>query len=528
MPQTKIPPAGSAARPCPVVLCILDGWGYRGEKSANAILEASTPNWNRFWRGSPHALLEASETFVGLPSGQMGNSEVGHMNLGSGRVVMQDLPRIDQAIAKGELAKNPELAKFIAAVKKSGGRAHLIGLLSPGGVHSHQDHFVALAKILDAAGVPAIGHALFDGRDTPPRSALDFLAKFERDTKVLKQFKLGTVGGRYYGMDRDSRWDRIERAYRAIVAAEGPRAPDAKAAIEASYKQDKGDEFVVPTILGDYAGMRDGDGLIAVNFRADRVRQILTALLDPSFSAFVRPHQIRFAAALGMTHYSDELAPLLPALFPPQHLTETFGEILAGAGLKQLRIAETEKFAHVTYFFNGGREQEFPGETRILVPSPRVATYDLKPEMSAIEVTDRLVAAIERGEFDAIVVNYANTDMVGHTGDEPAAIKAVETVDRCLGRVAEAVSRAGGVFLITADHGNVEQMRDPKTGAPHTAHTLNPVPILLVNGPPGVTKLENGRLADVAPTLLALMGMAQPPAMTGRALFKRADARVSA
>jgi 2,3-bisphosphoglycerate-independent phosphoglycerate mutase len=520
--------AGAAKRPRPVVLCILDGWGYRRERADNSVALAKAPNWHRFMRDCPHALLEASETFVGLPSGQMGNSEVGHMNLGAGRVVMQDLPRIDRAIRDGSLAKNKALGAFIAKLKKSGGSAHLVGLLSPGGVHSHQEHMVALARILDKAGVTTVCHAFLDGRDTPPKSALNFLAKFEAETKGLKHFRFGTIGGRYYGMDRDKRWDREAIAYRAMVEAQGQRARDAKSAIDAAYARKETDEFVKPTVIGDFAGMKDGDGLVSANFRADRIRQILTALLEPKFSGFKRGKIVRFAAAVGMTQYSEELDPLLATLFPPDRPDETFGQIVSEAGLKQLRIAETEKYAHVTFFFNGGREEEFPGETRILVPSPKVKTYDLQPEMSANEVTDRLVEAIDKKRFDAIVCNFANADMVGHTGDEAAAVKAVETIDRCLGRIADAVTNAGGTMLITADHGNVELMRDPGTGEPHTAHTTNPVPVILVNGPPGVTKIENGRLADIAPTLLALMGLKRPKAMTGHPLLHLADARASA
>jgi 2,3-bisphosphoglycerate-independent phosphoglycerate mutase len=441
---------------------------------------------------------------------------------------MQDLPRIDQAIADGTLAKNKALAGFIAKLKKSGGVAHLLGLLSPGGVHSHQDHMAALAKLLDAAGIPVVCHAFLDGRDTPPKSALGFVATFDGAVKGLKHFHFGTIGGRYYAMDRDHRWDREELAYRALVEAHGEAASDAKSAVDAAYARGETDEFVKPTVIGDYAGMKDGDGIVSANFRADRIRQILTALLDPKFSAFKRDTIVKFAAALGMTQYSDALDPFLATLFPPNRPDETFGQVVSEAGLKQLRIAETEKYAHVTFFFNGGREEEFPGETRILVPSPNVKTYDLRPEMSADEVTDRLVAAIDEGRFDAIVVNFANADMVGHTGDEAAAVKAVEAIDRCLGRLAESVTRAGGTLLITADHGNVELMRDPGTGEPHTAHTINPVPVILVNGPPGATKLDDGRLADIAPTLLALMGLKQPKAMTGHPLIHTLGARATA
>ena len=508
-----------AHRPRPLVLCILDGWGERTDAADNGILLAKTPNWDRFLKTAPHAHLQASETFVGLPKGQMGNSEVGHMNLGAGRVVMQDFPRIDKAIEDGSLAANAALRGFIAAIKKSGGTAHLLGLISPGGVHSHQDQIAALAKVLDAAGVAVAVHAFLDGRDTPPKSAEAYLEKFARDVAACKKLRIATVSGRYYAMDRDKRWDRVAKSYAALCDGQGEHAPDPAAAIAQSYAKDKTDEFVLPTVIGDYRGMKDGDGVLSANFRADRVREILTALLDPGFAGFPRRRVVRFAAAAGMTEYSAELNSFLATLFPPETLNDTFGEIVARAGLTQLRIAETEKYAHVTFFFNGGREAEFPGENRILVPSPKVATYDLQPEMSAPEVTDKLVEAIDAGRFDVAVVNYANADMVGHTGDLKAAIKAVETVDRCLGRLAEAVTRAGGALLITADHGNIETMRDPATGQPHTAHTTNPVPIILVNPPSGAAALRDGRLCDVAPTLLKLLDLPQPKAMTGRALL---------
>jgi 2,3-bisphosphoglycerate-independent phosphoglycerate mutase len=518
----------SSSRPRPVVLCVLDGWGYRTERDDNGILQARTPNWRRFMETAPHALLQASELYVGLPKGQMGNSEVGHMNLGAGRVVMQELPRIDDAIADGSLAKNPALTQFITALKQSGGSAHLMGLLSPGGVHSHQDHIVALAQLLDDAGIPTHVHAFLDGRDTPPKSAAEYLARFAADTAALKRVRIASVSGRYYAMDRDKRWDRVEKAYRALTEAIGEKAADAQAAVRQAYAAGQSDEFVVPTVIGDYGGMRDGDGVLSANFRADRVREILSALLDPDFAAFPRGRTIRFAAALGMTQYSRELNRFLATLFPPDDLKDTFGEAISRAGLTQLRIAETEKYAHVTFFFNGGREAEFPGESRILVPSPKVATYDLKPEMSAPEVTDQLVAAIDAARFDVVVVNFANADMVGHTGKLDAAIKAAEAVDQCLGRLASAVTRAGGTLLITADHGNIEMMRDPATGQPHTAHTLNPVPLVLVNPPAGVVGLRNGRLADIAPTLLALLALPKPAAMTGEPLLVRAAERARA
>jgi 2,3-bisphosphoglycerate-independent phosphoglycerate mutase len=509
-----------SAPPRPVILCILDGWGHRADRADNGIEQARTPNWHRFLATSPHALLQASELFVGLPKGQMGNSEVGHMNIGAGRVVLQDLVRIDQAVVDGSLAKNPQLAAFIAALRKSGGTAHLLGLMSPGGVHSHQDHIAAFAVALARAGLPVAVHAFLDGRDTPPRSAKDYLAKFLADVQGQGSIRIATVSGRYYAMDRDKRWDRVEKAYEALVDGRGETAADPLAAIERAYDAGQNDEFVLPTVIEGYRGMKDGDGIICANFRADRVRETLAALLDPGFAGFKRARTVRSATAAGMTEYSAELKPFLTALFPPEDLTDTFGEVVARAGLRQLRIAETEKYAHVTFFFNGGRETTFPGEERILVQSPKVATYDLKPEMSAFEVTDRLVEAIEAGRFDVVVLNYANADMVGHSGDLGAAIKAVEAIDACLGRLAAATENAGGCILVTADHGNVEMMRDPQTGQPHTAHTTNPVPLVLVNPPQDVFALEDGRLADIAPTLLAILGLKQPEAMTGRSLLR--------
>jgi 2,3-bisphosphoglycerate-independent phosphoglycerate mutase len=505
-------------RPRPVVLCILDGWGYRAETADNAIALAAPPNWNRLIAECPHALLETSGLEVGLPTGQMGNSEVGHMNLGAGRVVMQDLPRIDLAVADGSLAANPELGKFIAALKKSGGKAHVMGLLSPGGVHSHQDHMVALAKTIAAAGVPVVIHAFLDGRDTPPQSAGEFMAQFLRD--IGDSARIGVVSGRYYAMDRDKRWDRVSLAYAALVEGEGAQAPDALAAIKNSYAAGANDEFVKPSIIADYSGMKDGDGLLMANFRADRAREILEALVDPAFAGFARARRPNFAALLGMVEYSEHLNKFLPCLFPSQALTKIFGQVLAESGLTQLRIAETEKYAHVTFFFNGGEEKVFPGEERILIPSPKVATYDLEPEMSAREVTDKLVEAIAAERFDVIVVNYANGDMVGHTGMLEAAMKAVGAVDESLGRLEKAVIKAGGTMLVTADHGNCEMMRDPETGQPHTAHTIGKVPVLLVNPPKREMRIADGRLADVAPTLLSLLGLPQPAEMSGNSLLR--------
>jgi 2,3-bisphosphoglycerate-independent phosphoglycerate mutase len=510
--------------PRPVLLCVLDGWGCRSQRSDNAIALARKPVWDRLMAGSPHASADASEHHVGLPDGQMGNSEVGHMNLGAGRVVMQDLPRIDAAFAAGQVPKLEAFRALVAALRRSGGACHLIGLLSPGGVHSHQSQLAELARALDAEGIPVRVHGLLDGRDTPPRSAAGFVAQFLADVAGCRDVRLATLGGRYYAMDRDKRWERVALAYDCLVDAKGETAADPRSAIDAGYARGESDEFVRPTVLAGYQGMRDGDGLLCGNFRADRVRQILAALLDPGFEGFDRPRVVRFAAAVGLASYGDALKPLIRTLFEPLDLSHTLGEVVAEAGLRQLRIAETEKYAHVTFFFNGGEEKLFAGEERILVPSPKVATYDLQPEMSAPEVTDKLVAAIESGRFDFIVCNFANTDMVGHSGDLAAAIKAVEAVDACLGRLERAIRAAGGTMLVTADHGNAETMRDPATGEPHTAHTLNRVPVLLVNPPADVTGLGDGELADIAPTLLGLLGLEQPPQMTGRSLLRRAAA----
>lgn len=494
----------------PVLLCILDGWGERDAREDNAIAQAHTPTMDRLRANYPRGVLSASEQDVGLPAGQMGNSEVGHMNIGAGRVVMQDLPRIDAAIADGSLAKNAALQSFIAALQKSGGTAHLVGLASDGGVHAHQNHLKALAEIIAQAGVKVALHLFTDGRDVPPKSALAYVPSMPA---------AATISGRYYGMDRDKRWDRVQKAYDAMVHAKGERASDASDAIARAYDAGLTDEFILPTVIGEYAGMRDGDGLLMGNFRADRARQLLHALLDPAFTGFATT-PIAFAATLGMVEYSDALNGFLPALFPKQTLEDNLGELVAKAGMTQLRIAETEKYAHVTFFFSGGREEPYAGEERILVASPNVATYDLQPEMSAPEVTDKLVAAIESQRFDLIVVNYANTDMVGHSGDLTAAMKAVEAVDAALGRVADAIDRTGGVMLVTADHGNAECMHDHDEAQPHTAHTLNDVPCIIA-GPAlaGAASLPRGVLADIAPTLLALLGLSQPAAMTGRNLL---------
>jgi 2,3-bisphosphoglycerate-independent phosphoglycerate mutase len=515
MSNDNLPESKNAA-PSPVMLIILDGWGYREGGADNATAVANTPVFRKAWAESPRCFLQASEEYVGLPQGQMGNSEVGHMNIGGGRVVFQDLPLIDRTIARGEMADLPAMKDFIAKMKQSGGTAHLMGLASTGGVHSHQSHFVALAKILRDAGVPAVIHAFLDGRDTPPESAADFIEKLQKD---IAPTKIVSAVGRYYAMDRDKRWDRVVQAYDLVTQGKGSATDNMVESICASYADKKTDEFVTPLALSGYDGMKDGDGVLFVNYRTDRAREILTALLDPSFDGFERKKQVRFAAALGMVRYADWLNPLMSALFPPKEIKNGLGEIVSKAGLKQLRIAETEKYAHVTFFFNGGREEPFEGEDRTLIPSPKVATYDLQPEMSAPEVTDKVVEAIKSKKYALIVLNYANPDMVGHTGILPAVVKALETVDAGLGQIFVALKETGGTAFVTADHGNCEIMVDPKTGGPHTAHTLDIVPAMLIGAPDYVKGLKDGKLADIAPTLLRFLGLPQPPDMDGESLI---------
>ncbi len=499
----------------PVMLVILDGWGWREEAADNAVRQARTPTFDRLWASCPHAFLRTSGLDVGLPEGQMGNSEVGHLNLGAGRVVMQDLPRINLACADGSLATLPALLKLVAALKASGGTCHLMGLLSEGGVHSHLDHAIVLARVVAGAGVPVAVHAWTDGRDTAPQSALVDIAKLEAGLPAGA--RIATVCGRYFAMDRDRRWERVARAYAAIAEADATRVAMAAQAVEQAYAEGQFDEFIAPAVVGDYAGMADGDGVLCFNFRADRVREIMAALLDPAFAGFARPRALRVAAAAGMTRYSDALAPMMGALFAPQTMTNLLGQVVAAAGLAQVRLAETEKYPHVTYFFNGGIETPNAGEERVMIPSPKVATYDLQPEMSAPELTEAAVQAIGGGRFAMLVLNFANPDMVGHTGNLAAAVTAVETVDAGLGRIAAAIEAKGGWLLVTADHGNCEMMRDPATGGPHTAHTTNPVPVLLFG--PTNRPLSAGRLADVAPTMLELMGLAPPAEMTGHSLL---------
>ncbi len=476
------------------VLCILDGWGVRPQASHNGILNANTPNYDRFLSIYPHTTLEASEHYVGLPDEQMGNSEVGHMNIGAGRVVMQDLPRIDDALKNDKIRALPSYQKL----KATKGDIHLMGLLSDGGVHSHIDHILGIAELLKNDGKTVYLHAFLDGRDTPPKSAQKFIQK------VLDAgLKIASLGGRYYGMDRDQRWDRIDKAMGALLG-QGERFDSPLTYIQEQYDQGITDEFMIPAIAEDFKGIQENDAIFMVNFRADRVRQILKILLEHKFNIF------------GLTEYSKELTPHITTFFSSDTLDHPLGEVISNAGLKQLRLAETEKYAHVTFFFNGGREEVFEGEDRILVPSPKVATYDLQPEMSAWEVCEKLCNAIESGEYGLIVVNFANADMVGHTGIEPAIVKAIETLDEILGKVEEVILSKGGKMLLTADHGNAEETYDEIHHQPHTSHTLNPVPLILVGGTH--ESLKTGKLCDIAPTLLKLMNIEIPKEITGEVL----------
>jgi 2,3-bisphosphoglycerate-independent phosphoglycerate mutase len=502
--------------PKPVVLCILDGWGLSDDTTANAPYLAHTPNFDRIMQQGPHARLITHGPDVGLPSGQMGNSEVGHTNIGAGRVVAMDLGQIDLAIEDGSFYENAALLAFIDRLKNSQGTAHLIGLVSDGGVHGHLRHILAAARTITAAGVPVVLHALTDGRDVAPKSADKFMADLL--AALPGGARIGTVIGRYYAMDRDNRWERVGAAYGAIANARGATAPDAATAIHAAYARGETDEFIVPTVLDGYTGFKDGDGVFCLNFRADRAREILAAIGQPDFDAFDTGPRVDLAALLGMVDYSDQHSTYMTTVYPKAEITNTLGAWVAAQGLRQFRLAETEKYPHVTFFLNGGKETPEVGEDRYMAKSPSVATYDLQPEMSASEVTEHFVSAIGAG-YDLIVTNYANPDMVGHTGDLQAAIKACEAVDAGLGAVIEALIQAGGAMIVTADHGNCEMMLDPQTGGPHTAHTVNPVPVALVGGPAGV-QLRDGRLSDVAPTLLHLMGLPKPPEMTGETLIK--------
>lgn len=500
----------------PVVLCILDGWGLAPDGPGNAVTRAATPNFDRVMATCPHATLITHGPDAGLPTGQMGNSEVGHTNIGAGRVVAMDLGQIDLAVEDGSFAQNPALMEFAQRLQTTGGTAHLMAVVSDGGVHGHITHLIAASHALTAQGVPVVIHAITDGRDVAPVSAAGFMTTL---MDALPQgARIGTVIGRYWAMDRDSRWERVERAYAAMVRGQGLDADDPLGAVKAAHARGETDEFIQPTVISGYSGARGGDGVFCLNFRSDRAREIMAAIGAPAFKGFDTGHRPDWAALLGMVEYSDAHNAFMATAFPKRVILNTLGEWVAKAGLRQFRLAETEKYPHVTFFLNGGKETPEPGEDRFMPSSPKVATYDLQPEMSASEVADRLVAAIETG-YDLIVVNFANPDMVGHTGSMDAAMAACAAVDTGLGRALAALDQSGGAMLLTADHGNCEQMIDPETGGPHTAHTLNPVPVALIGGPRGV-RLRDGRLADVAPTVLHLMGQTPPPEMTGRSLIE--------
>jgi 2,3-bisphosphoglycerate-independent phosphoglycerate mutase len=499
----------------PVVLCILDGWGLRDDKVGNAPALAKTPTMDHVMATCPNATLITYGPDVGLPRGQMGNSEVGHTNIGAGRVVAMDLGQIDLAIEDGSFFTNDVLMRFIADVKAAGGRAHLMGLISDGGVHSHLTHMIAAAKACHDAGLPVVIHALGDGRDVAPQSIKTYLKTLSAE--LPDGVQIATLTGRYFALDRDNRWDRVQRAFDAIVRGQGPKADTAQAAIEQSYERGETDEFIPATVLEDYAGAQDGDGLFCLNFRADRAREIMAVMGQSDFDHFDAKARPVWSGLLGMASYSDAHNAYIETVFPKADIVNTLGAWVASKGKTQFRLAETEKYPHVTFFLNGGVETPAENEDRFMPKSPKVATYDLQPEMSCPEVTDQFVAAIHKG-YDLIVTNYANPDMVGHTGDLDAGIAACEAVDAGLGKVIKALEQVGGTMIITADHGNCETMIDPETGGPHTAHTLNPVPVAVVNGPDGAS-LSAGRLADLAPTLLHLMGIETPPEMTGKNLI---------
>mmetsp|Transcript_1786 Transcript_1786/g.2053 ORF Transcript_1786/g.2053 Transcript_1786/m.2053 type:complete len:557 (+) Transcript_1786:131-1801(+) len=525
--SSTVPPQDRLA-----VLCILDGWGYREDESFNSVLLGNTPNYDAMFgyakqRGR-QSLLWACEKHVGLPDGQIGNSEVGHMNIGAGRVVYQDICTIDNAIEDGSLLEKESLLAHIEILKKSGGTCHLMGLVSPGGVHAMQSHIAALANAVNSAGVPVVIHAFTDGRDVPPQDAINTMPSFLES--LDSGIKIGTVIGRYYSMDRDNRWERVGSAYDAMVSAKGVANPcnDPLQAIEQSYTDGKGDEFILPTVIDGYSGMKDGDGILMANFRADRAREILLALADPEPSPELqfgteRQSPPKFSNVCGMVRYSDRHAEYMDVIFPEKDIQKPLGEVAADNGLTQLRIAETEKYPHVTFFFNGGREEPFPKEDRILVPSPKVATYDLQPEMSCPEVGDKLSEAIDSGKYNMVIVNFANPDMVGHTGFLDAAIASVEACDVALGKLVESVKKQKGTLIVTADHGNCETMWDETVQGPHTAHTLNRVACLLndYTGEKRDLKLNDGALCDIAPTMCELLGIEKPDVMTGTSLLRK-------
>ena len=509
--------AAATPRVKPLVLLILDGWGHREDAADNAISQASTPCWDKIKSSGTFTTIETSGNFVGLPDGQMGNSEVGHMNIGAGRIVFQNLTRIGKAIEDGSFASNPALVKAISASRESGSTLHILGLLSPGGVHSHEEHFFAMAQMAAEQGAHRIRvHAFLDGRDTPPRSAGPSIQKMQDCLDGLNDAAIGSICGRYYAMDRDKRWDRVEKAWNMLVEGKGMfHSDDAGAALESAYGRDENDEFVSPTVIGSFEGIKDNDAIIFVNFRADRAREISQALIQPDFSGFER-RAPKLSSFVCMTQYLEDL----PAgvAYPPEQLAGLLGQVLSEQGLSQLRIAETEKYAHVTFFFNGGEEEPFGGEQRLLVPSPDVATYDLQPEMSIGKLSAELDKAIRSDTFDVIICNVANPDMVGHTGSMTAAVTAVEAVDQFLGVIYDAVQSMDGELLITADHGNIEQMTDKQSGQSHTAHTTNPVPLVYCGRK--AESVAGGALRDIAPTMLYLLDLPKPEEMTGEPLVK--------
>ncbi|MEJ2564668.1 MAG: 2,3-bisphosphoglycerate-independent phosphoglycerate mutase [Gammaproteobacteria bacterium] len=506
----------------PVVLVVLDGWGCSEHRESNAILNAETPTWDRLWHDRPHLLIRCSGTAVGLPGEQMGNSEVGHLNLGAGRVVYQEFTRISRAIKSGTFFTNRTLTQAVDHAIAHDKAVHILGLLSPGGVHSHEEHIQAMAKLAVERGAHRVYlHAFLDGRDMPPKSAAASLQAMQETFAQLGCGRIASIIGRYFAMDRDNRWPRIEAAYDLLTQGKGHSAADALTALDMAYARGESDEFVQATAIvppdGQAATIGDGDSVIFMNYRSDRARQITRAFIEGDFTGFQREVAPKLGTFVSLTEYNEHFH--IPVAFPPERVRNTFGEYIANLGLHQLRIAETEKYAHVTFFFNGGIEQPYAGEDRILVPSPSVATYDLKPEMSALEVTDKLVAAIEGAHYDAIICNYANPDMVGHTGSFEAAVKAVEVIDQCLARLVTASQETGTELIITADHGNVEQMRDETANQPHTAHTRNLAPFIYVGRPAEVLR-PTGSLADIAPTMLCAMGLDKPAEMSGQSLLK--------
>jgi 2,3-bisphosphoglycerate-independent phosphoglycerate mutase len=519
-------------RPKPIVLTVLDGWGYSPQTTGNAVYLARKPNYDRLLRDFPNTLIHTSGPYVGLPEGQMGNSEVGHLNIGAGRIVQMDITRIDQLIASGEFTRHPLLLKAMQRGRER--QLHLLGLVSDGGVHSHIQHLLALLRMARENKVSKVFvHCFMDGRDTPPNSGVEYLLQLQQKMREYGVGQIATVIGRYYAMDRDNRWERIEKAYRAMVHGDADvKSADPIAAIRASYEKGVTDEFVLPTVITSEAApgkpavpralIRDDDAVIFFNFRADRARQITRALVEPGFDKFQDPARPKHLEFVAMTQY-EKTWPWLCYVIGAEKLEHILANTFGDMQFRNLRVAETEKYAHVTYFFNGGVEKPFPGEERVLVPSPKVPTYDLKPEMSAAGIADEVVKAIEKGEFDAIIMNFANADMVGHSGKLEAAVKACETVDQCLGRIFAALRPRGGAWIITADHGNAETMIDPVTGGPHTYHTTNPVPLVLVTDDGRAKLRADGSLRDIAPTLLGVLGIPSPKEMTGRDLRVRAD-----